>query len=122
MQAANRLAAQASRRAIRPESGAMQRFIGIDVPDARNGRLVEQHRLDRRAAAAKTFEQRFGVEAGIDGLRSELRQRTRDEQLVLSAEEQSAEPARIPIAELKSIVEVEDRVRVVRDLGGGVDE
>src|SRR6266849_230513 len=144
MQAPNRFPAQTSRGAIRPQPCAVQRFVCVDVADARDGRLVEQHCLHWCAASPKAFEQCFRVEGRIDGLGSKLGQRPRDEQLVLRAKQQPAEPPRVAIAKLPSqggaartgfagraalrgesplrIVEVEDRMRVVRDFGGRIDK
>src|SRR5260370_17874811 len=122
MQAPNRFPAQTSRGPIRPQPCPVQRFVCIDVATARDGRLVEQHCLHWCAAAPKAFEQSFRIEGRIDWLGSELGQRPRDEQLVLRAKQEAPEPPRVAIAKLVSIVEVEDRMRVVRDFGGRIDK
>src|SRR5260370_6018477 len=120
MQAPNRFSAQTSRGPIRPQPCPVQRFVCVDVANARDGRLVEQHCLHWCAASRKTFEQCCRVEGRIDGLGSKLGQPPRDEQLVLGAKQEAPESPRVAIAKLPSIFEVEDRMRVVRDFGGHI--
>ena len=51
-------------RAQRVDAGAEQRLVGVDVAHARDAPLVEQERLDRRAAAARQRAQVLGRELG----------------------------------------------------------
>src|SRR5260370_5614939 len=120
MQGPNRFPAETSRGPIRPQPCAVQRFVCVDVANAGDGRLVEQHCLHWCAASPKAFEQSFRVEGRIDGLGSKLGQRPRDEQLVLRAKQEAPESPRVAIAKLPSIFEVEDRMRVVRYFGGRI--
>src|SRR5437660_238156 len=122
MQPAHRLAAQAARRAVRAQLRAIQRFVRIDVADASEGGLVQKDRLERGAAAAQALEELVGVECRIDRLGPELGQRARYEQLILGAEQEPPEPARVAVPELMAVVQVEHRVSVARDLRRRVDK
>src|SRR5712692_4582612 len=122
VQPANRFSAEASRNSIGPEFRAMQRLVGVDVAHAGYRALVEQDRFQRRAPAPKTPEQLIGVKRGVDRLGPKLRQCAGCQQLVLRAEQQTPKPPRVAISQLPAIVEVEDCMRVVRDLARGFDQ
>jgi hypothetical protein len=100
----------------------MKRFVGIDVANSGDHGLIEQERLQRRSPPPEPLVELFRVEGRIDWLRTQLGQRARGEELFLGAEQKAPEPSWIPIAELAPVVEVEHDVRVVGDLGGGIDK
>ena len=66
-------AGQAAGRPQRMDCAAEQRLVGVDVAHAGDPPLIEQERLDRRAAAARERVQVRGVEAGVEGLEAEAR-------------------------------------------------
>jgi hypothetical protein len=55
VQSAQLVPIQISRRPQWIETGAPQRLVDVDVPQSRNGALVEQSRLERGAAALETL-------------------------------------------------------------------
>ena len=101
----------------RVDAGAEQRLVGVDVADARDPLLVEQQRLDRRAAA---LGERVQVRAG------ELRRRTarRPRRAAKNASSASAPSASSPVPKRRGstnsssrVAEVEGHARVRRALG-----
>jgi hypothetical protein len=57
----------------RMDPGSEQGLVGVDVADARNPALVEQHRLDRRSAPPQLLAQMLRRELLGEGLEAESR-------------------------------------------------
>src|SRR2546430_49880 len=91
----------------------MQGLVRVDVADAGDRALVEEHRLERRAPLAQPAVQLVGGEIGVDRLRAEARHLLRGQQRVLGADQQSTEPPRVAIAQLTTAVQEERGVRVL---------
>ena len=100
--------------------GAEQRLVGVDVADPGDPRLVEQERLQRRAAvgreleqpprrqlAAKRLDPEPGGEVGVE--------------LVAAEHDRVAEPPRVGEPQLRAVVEDEPRPQVAR-VGVGLVE
>ena len=93
-----------ARRAKRMDARPPERLVGVDVPDARERALVEQRRLDRRAAARERARRgaravnaapsgsgpRRAVEVGVELARLE--------------QEPGAEPAHVAVGDVRSVV------------------
>src|SRR3954452_1343788 len=94
-QGARLLAREAVRAAQRVDAGAEQRLVGVDVADAGDPLLVEQHRLDRRAAADGQRVQVLAGEAGRERLDAQPRGEERLERLTAQRELAGAETARV---------------------------
>mgnify|MGYP003325274231 CR=1 FL=1 len=59
---------------MRPDAGAPERLVRVDVPDPRDAALVHQHRLDRAAARACLRMQPLRIERFREGLGSDVAQ------------------------------------------------
>src|SRR2546430_569649 len=69
VEAPRRFPAHRAGDAIWSQARTVQRLVGVDVADARNGALVEQHRLERRPPLAEAAVKLFGRKPGVDRLR-----------------------------------------------------
>ena len=100
----------------------MQGLVRVDVADAGDRALVEEHSLERRAPLAQPAVQLVGGEIGVDRLRAEARHLLRGQQRVLGADQQATEPPRVAIAQLATTVQEEHGVRVLLQPGHRVDQ
>ena len=89
------LAVDAVRAPQRVDAGAEQRLVGVDVADAGDPLLVEQHRLDRRAAAAGERVQVLAGELGLERLDPQALGEEVVERLRAERELAGPEPARV---------------------------
>src|SRR5438067_3764839 len=105
-----------------PEPRSMQRLVGVDVAHAGDRLLVEQHCLQRRAPALQLPVQLLGLELHVDRLRPKARHLLRRQQRLLRADQQAAETARVAIAQLPTVIEKENRVRVLLERRDLVDQ
>ena len=59
-------------RAFRPNAGAEQGLVGVDVPNPRENLLIEKNRLDRPPARLQTLPKGFAIDQG--GIGSQIPQ------------------------------------------------
>ena len=111
MERADLAGVEAPRLAQRMDAGAPERLVGVDVPDARDGALVEDRRLDRCAASGQPRGELSRREGGIERLRPEARGEIRLD-LVRLEQEPGAEPPHVPVGERRAVVEPRDRTPV----------
>ena len=64
----------AIRRRRRPDPGAEQRFVGVDIANANDEMIVHQRKLDRRRAAPRRAPQIVGVAGRVERLGTEPRE------------------------------------------------
>jgi hypothetical protein len=91
------------RRTERVEAGAPQCLVGVDVSHARKGALVEQRRLQRRAAAGKTLAQPSGREERVQRLVAHAGGEVRI-RLPRLEQEPGSEAADVPVRDIRSVV------------------
>src|SRR5260370_1507219 len=113
MKPLRRLSAEAPGQAVGTQPRAVQRLVRVDVADTRDRRLVQEDRLESRLALAEPPVELLGSEFRIDGFRTKTRHRPRLEERRLCAQQQTAETARVGVAQLASILQVEDGLRVL---------
>src|SRR5712692_4361922 len=92
--------ADSARDAIGPQASAVERLVGVDVADARDRALVEQHRLQCRAPFPQAAVELVRHEGGVDRLRAEVWHLLRGQQRGLGPEKQPAEATRVAVAQL----------------------
>src|SRR6266566_5196456 len=115
VEAPRRLAADPFCDAVWAQPRAVQRFVGVDVPDPRQRFLIEQHGLERRSPPPQRLIQGVASEVGVDRFGPELRHGASLSQPRFGAEQKPPEPARVAISKVPSVVEREDRMGVVGD-------
>src|SRR3954447_4565901 len=87
----------------RVDARAEERLVGVDVADARDPLLVEQHRLDRGAAVAGQLVQALAGELGLERLDAEALGEEVVERLRAERELAGAEPARVDELQLRPL-------------------
>ena len=92
------------------QAGAEEGLVGVDVADAGDVRLVEEERLERRAAAGGALAEDLGRELCRERLDPELLE-PRGEPVVVD-QEGLAEAARVGEPELAPVVEQEAGAQV----------
>ena len=122
MKSSRRFLAHSPGDAIRTQSCLVQRLVRVDVADARDRALVEQHRFQCGTSPAQAAIQLVGGKLRVDRLRAESRHLLCVEQRLLGAEQQPAEPTRIAIAQLLSVIQEEHCVRVVLEWSDRIDK
>ena len=86
------------------DAGGEERLVGVDVADAGDGALVEEHGLDGRASVRQRLAQLGGGERGVERLRAE----GADGLLGRFDEPHLAELAEVGVAQLAAVVEGDD--------------
>ena len=80
-----------------------QGLVGVDVPHACEGALIEEHSLDRRAPRCQPFAQPPGVEPALERLPAKARREVWLE-LVRLDEQPGAEAADVPVRDVRPVV------------------
>ena len=88
---------------LRPE----QRLVGVDVPDAGDPLLVEQHRLDRRPTRARQREHAIDAEAVPERLDPQSGGEERVERVAADGQLARAEAARVDEDQAVPVVEID---------------
>jgi hypothetical protein len=98
---------QISRRPQRIEAGAPQRLVDVDVPQPRNGALVEQSCLERGAAAREALSETRSGEERVERL---VPHSSREIRLCLAGlqQEPGAEAAHVSVRDVGSVVQGHD--------------
>ena len=100
--------------------GAKQRLVGVDVADPGDPRLVEQERLQGRAAVGRDLEQPLRRQLAAERLDPEPRSEVGVE-LVAAEHDRVAEAPRVGEPQLRAVVEDEPSPQVAR-VGVGLVE
>ena len=91
------------RRTQRIEPGAPQRLVDVDVPQPGERALVEERRLERRAANGEALAEPRGREGGVERLVAdpggEIRLR-----VARLEQEPGAEAPHVPVRDIRSVV------------------
>jgi hypothetical protein len=110
---------QAGAAADGPDPGQKASLVSVDVAAPGDHCLIEQGGLDLPGGGAQAFGHSTLSESTSERLRTESRKRPEAAELGRRPQEYSPEPTRIPVAQLRSIVKVDDQVSVQRSGSAG---
>ena len=102
--AATSLGVELARGRQRVDPRVPERLVGVDVPDSGRGPLVEEGRLDRRAAARERRAEARGRERAAERLHAEPAGGEVRLELARLEEVPRAEPAHVSVGDVRAVV------------------